>query len=77
MTMRLSLTQKIVHFLKANPNKKYTARQIAKHIIMQYADEYQNKKLGFQNEKDFLNQMVAEVGSNKESILKNEPNIIL
>jgi hypothetical protein len=74
---KLSQSQKIVKFLKDNPDKKFNARQIADKIVETYPEEYAEKKLNprFENEKSFISQVVAEIGSQKEQIIKNDSHI--
>lgn len=74
---KLSQSQKIVKFLKDNPNKKFNARQIAEQIVGKYPEDYAEKKLNprFENEKSFISQVVAEIGSQKEQIIKNDNHI--
>lgn len=67
---KLSQPQKIVELLKQNPQQKFTARQIAEAITAQYPQDYQDKKAAFPNEKAFIQQVVAEIGAHKTSILK-------
>lgn len=67
---KLSQPQKVVAFLKQNPQQKFTARQIAEAITEQYPDDYQNKKAKFADERAFVQQVVAEIGAHKTSILK-------
>lgn len=67
---KLSLTQKVVAFLKAHPQQKFTARQIAEQITVQYAADYQSKKSKFADDKAFLQQIVAEIGRHKDYIIK-------
>ncbi len=75
--MKLSQVKKIIQFLKDNPNQKFTARQIALAITQKYADEYQNKKSKFANEKAFIQQVVAEIGSNSKNIIKSCSDIVI
>jgi hypothetical protein len=74
---KLSQSQKIVKFLKDNPDKKFNARQIAEKIVEAYPEDYAEKKLNprFENEKSFISQVVAEIGSQKENIIKNDNHI--
>ncbi len=74
---KLSQSQKIVKFLKDNPDKKFNARQIAEQIVASYPDEYAEKKSNprFETEKSFISQVVAEIGSQKEQIIKNDSHI--
>ena len=72
---KLTQAAKVVAFLKQNSQEKFTARQIAEAITAQYPDDYQDKKLKFADEKAFIRQIVAEIGSHKEGILKICPEI--
>lgn len=74
---KLSQSQKIVKFLKDNPDKKFNARQIAEKIVASYPEEYAEKKSNprFESEKSFISQVVAEIGSQKEQIIKNDSHI--
>ncbi|ART80004.1 COG2958 family protein [Oceanisphaera avium] len=74
---RLSQSQKIVEFLKKNPNQKFNARQIAEQIVGSYPEDYRDKRQNprFGDEKAFLSQVVAEIGSQKDQIVKNDAHI--
>lgn len=74
---KLSQSQKIVKFLKDNPDKKFNARQIAEKIVETFPEDYAEKKLNprFEDEKSFISQVVAEIGSQKEQIIKNDSHI--
>ncbi len=74
---KLSQTQKIRIFLQENPNQRYTAKQIAEAIIARYPDDYTEKRANtrFQTEQDFISQVVAEIGSQKQGILNQSPKI--
>lgn len=74
---KLSQSQKIVELLKANPNQKFNARQIAEKIVAEYPEDYTEKRLNprFDNEKAFLSQVVAEIGSQKDQIVKNDKHV--
>ena len=74
---KLSQSQKIVKFLKDNPDKKFNARQIAEQIVASYPEEYAEKKSNprFETEKSFISQVIAEIGSQKEQIIKNDIHI--
>lgn len=74
---KLSQAQKVVEFLKANPQQKFTARQIAEAITAQYPSDYQNKKSKFSDEKTFIQQIVSEIGAHKDSIIKACPDIMM
>ncbi|MFN4318017.1 COG2958 family protein [Acinetobacter parvus] len=75
---KLSQTQKVVEFLKFNPNKKFNAREIAESIIQLYPEDYDQKRKNnrFESEADFLQQIVREISSGaKTNILKASPHI--
>jgi hypothetical protein len=74
---RLSQSQKIVELLKANPNQKFNARQIAEQIIESYPEDYRDKRQNprFTDEKAFISQVVAEIGSQKDQIVKNDTHV--
>lgn len=56
---------------------KFNARQIAEYIVTNYPDDYKEKRQNprFQNEKSFISQVVAEIGSQKHQILKSDSHI--
>lgn len=74
---RLSQSQKIVELLKANPNQKFNARQIAEQIVESYPEDYRDKRQNprFANENAFISQVVAEIGSQKDQIVKNDKQV--
>ena len=74
---KLSQSQKIVELLKANPNQKFNARQIAEKIVEAYPEDYSEKRINprFEDEKAFLSQVVAEIGSQKDQIAKNDKHV--
>lgn len=74
---KLSQAQKVVQFLKSNPDQKFTARQIAMAITEQYAPDYHAKRAGFDDEKSFIQQIVAEIGAQKQSLIKACPELVL
>jgi hypothetical protein len=73
----LSQAQRIVEFLKANPNQKFNARQIAEQIVESYPEDYRDKRQNprFADEKAFVSQVVAEIGSQKDQIIKNDMHV--
>ncbi len=77
MATKLSQTQRIIEFLKANENQKFNARDIALEITQRYSHEYAEKRNNprFADESDFLAQIIAEIGSRKEQIIKQSPCI--
>jgi hypothetical protein len=74
---KISQNQKIVNFLQANPLKRFGAREVAQAIVNQYPEDYQEKRKNprFVDERDFLQQVVAEIGGRKEEILKISSHI--
>jgi hypothetical protein len=74
---RLSQSQKIVELLKANPNQKFNARQIAEQIVESYPEDYKDKRQNprFSDQKAFISQVVAEIGSQKDQIVKNDTHV--
>jgi len=74
---KLSQSKKIVKFLKENSDKKFIARQIAEQIVEAYPEEYAEKKSNprFESEKSFITQVAAEIGSQKEQIIRNDKHI--
>lgn len=74
---RLSQSQKIVELLKANPNEKFNARQIAEQIFESYPEDYRDKRQNprFADQKAFISQVVAEIGSQKDQIVKNDTHV--
>lgn len=74
---KLSQSQKIVELLKANPNQKFNARQIAEKIVEAYPEDYSEKRLNprFEDENAFLSQVVAEIGSRKDQIVKSDKHV--
>jgi hypothetical protein len=73
----LSQSQKIVELLKANPNEKFNARQIAEQIFESYPEDYRDKRQNprFADQKAFISQVVAEIGSQKDQIVKNDTHV--
>lgn len=74
---KLSQVQKVVQFLQANPNQKFTARQIAMAIAERFADDYRSKRAGFANDKEFIQQIVAEIGAQKQSLSNACPELVM
>ncbi len=73
----MSQSKKVVEFLKANTNQKFTARQIAEAIVAEHPDDYVEKRQNsrFENERDFINQVVAEIGAQKDQIIKIDRHV--
>lgn len=73
----LSQAQRIHEFLKASPLQKFKAKDIATGIIEMFPEDYVEKRENprFQNEDDFINQVSAEIGAQKDNILNVSPYI--
>lgn len=74
---RLSQSKKVVEFLKTNANQRFNARQVAESIVAKYPDDYLEKRQNprFENEKSFITQIVAEIGAQKDHIIKIDTHV--
>lgn len=74
---KLTQSQRIHEFLKNNPDKRFNARQLAEAIVAAYPEDYEEKRLNprFANESEFIGQIVAEIGAQRERITKVDPHI--
>lgn len=74
---KLSQAKKIVKFLQENPNERFSARDIAEKIVSMYPQDYEEKKSNprFKDEKSFISQIVAEIGSQKDQLIKSSEHI--
>ena len=74
---KLSQSQKVVELLKSSPNQKFNARQIAEQIAAKYPEDYRDKRDNprFHDEKAFIQQLVAEIGAQKDQFLKNDAHV--
>lgn len=74
---RLSQSKKVVEFLKANANQRFNARQVAESIVTEFPDDYLEKRQNprFENEKSFIAQIVAEIGAQKDQIIKIDNHV--
>jgi len=73
--MALNLSKAVLDCLKACPEEKLTARQIAEWIFKTYPEECQEKKANSQggyinSDADLVQQLVAEIGSRRPSLQK-------
>ena len=75
--IKTSQTQKIVNFLKETPNERFNARQIAAAITSAHPEDYAEKRENprFADEKSFMSQIVAEIGAQKEQLIKKDNHI--
>lgn len=74
---KLSQPKKIALFLQDNPNQRYTAKSIAEAITSRYPEDYAEKWANprFETEQDFISQVVAEIGAQKQGILNQSDKI--
>ncbi|WP_434636185.1 hypothetical protein MLC35_06115 [Sulfurimonas sp. NW7] len=74
---KLSQAKKIVKLLEENPNERLSAREIAEKIVSMYPEDYEEKKNNprFKDEKSFISQIVAEIGSQKDQLIKSSEHI--
>ncbi|MBE9578938.1 MULTISPECIES: COG2958 family protein [Moraxella] len=73
--MKTTLNEKVIAFLKQHANQAFTAREIALAITKTYAKDFIDKRQKYPNEKAFIAQMVAEIGSNPKQLLNMSNNI--
>ena len=72
-----SQSKKVSQFLQQYPNQKFNARAIAEAIVSLHPEDYAEKRSNprFKDDKAFITQIVAEIGSQKDQILKASPHI--
>jgi hypothetical protein len=80
--MALNLANTVVEFLQQNPEQKFTAREIANWIFETYPDECRQKQKRstatvnpLDNETALLQQIVAEIGSQRPRLQKRHPEV--
>ena len=76
--MALNLGKAVVDFLTAHPEEKFSARQIAEWLFATFPDECNAKKASSQaleTDADLLQQLVAEIGSQRPRLQKKHPNL--
>lgn len=76
--MALNLGKSVVDFLTGHPDEKFTARQIAEWIFATFPDECHAKKASSQaleTDSDLLQQLVAEIGSQRPRLQKEHANL--
>lgn len=73
----ISQTQQILQFLKNRPDKQFSARDIAISLIEDYPDVYSKKRKNprFTNDKEFISQIVAEIGRTKDLVRKRDKHV--
>jgi len=74
---KLSQAKKIVKLLQDNSNERFSARDIAEKIVSIYPQDYEEKKSNprFKDEKSFISQIIAEIGSQKDQLTKSSEHI--
>lgn len=82
LSMALNLLKTVSEFLEQNPGEKFGARQIAEWIYETYPSECKAKQerstatvFPLDTEKALLQQIVAEIGSQRPRLQKKFPNI--
>jgi len=80
--MAINLANTVVEFLQQNPEQKFTAREIANWIFETYPDECRQKQKRstatvnpLDNETALLQQIVAEIGSQRPRLQKCYPKV--
>lgn len=76
--MALSITKVVPEFLSSNPEKRFTAREIATWIFENYRQDCEEKrarsrakKIPLDTDEALIQQLVAEIGSQRRSITRN------
>ncbi len=79
MSSKLNLRQTLVDFLKARPEERFTARQIADWIFANLREaceeKRQNSQQDLREDAAFMWQLVAEIGANRPEIQKRWPQV--
>lgn len=76
--MALNLGKAVVDFLTAHPEEKFSARQIAEWLVANFPEECNAKKASSQaleTDADLLQQLVAEIGSQRPRLQKKHPEL--
>jgi hypothetical protein len=76
--MALNLAKVVIAYLKDRPDEKFTARQIADWVFAAFPAECQAKKDSSQalkTDADLLQQLVAEIGSQRPGLQKRHPEL--
>jgi len=74
----LNLAKAVADYLTARPDVRYSARQIAEWIVATFPDECHAKKASshaLETEADLLQQLVAEIGSQRPRMQKKNPHL--
>ncbi|QGP56599.1 hypothetical protein PsalMR5_04091 [Piscirickettsia salmonis] len=75
--MKLPQTKKIALFLEEHADQRFTAKEIALAITKKYSEDYLAKRENtrFDNEDEFIGQIVAEIGAQKQGVVKQSKQI--
>ena len=78
--MKLKLVNAVLNCLKEQPEAKLTARQIAEWIFITYPAECKEKKSNsrgdyIKNDADLVQQLVAEISSQRPRLQKQHPEV--
>jgi hypothetical protein len=78
--MSLNLAKAVAGFLKDRPEEKFTARNIAEWVFQTYPDECEEKRANsrgnyINTDADLIQQLVAEISSQRPRIQKNHPEL--
>lgn len=76
--MGLNLAKTVVDFLAERTEQKFTARQMAEWIFENFPAECQEKKTNstfIKNDADLVQQIVAEIGSQRPALQKRNPQV--
>lgn len=70
----MTLVEMTYNVLKINFKTKFTAKELARKIVETFPSEFESKRKNdrFSNENEFLSQVAAEIGRNKETLLKKK-----
>lgn len=74
MTSRIDM---IIQVLKANPERKFTARELAQACVVRYSNELAEKRSNprFKSEEDFISQLTAENSDRTEAAKRQCANV--
>jgi len=71
-----SLTEKVFSILQEAEKEKFTSKQLAEIVAKKYKNEFFKKRSKFESDKEFVNQLQAEIGAQKSYIGKKK-NVII
>ena len=63
--MTTTRVQMIIETLRDNPERRFTARELAKEFLVRYLDDLSEKRLNprYRTDEEFVNQLAAEIGA--------------